>query len=148
MSGSDTQMPTVAWRMDAGGMLCEAHKQRFPVGHHCPDCHAPTPAALEVAADLVISAPADAIVLPPPPGALTRDEHEVALCGIAQVAGDLGKKGSRMQHAYRIRYLEVAIKAHRAAGELAGVREKSLTLVELERRYRRLRGRSARGTRH
>ena len=134
------------WRQLADGRVeCETHRKTFRVGHSCPSCLEEKPDDVAEAAETAMAAHGAA-------GLPTLIEHAKWFGGLsnrgAQIASEPSEEASIGEKA---RMFDVAIKAPRAAVELAEKRGELQSTDRLERGVKDLqasRDRTLRGTIH
>jgi len=125
-------------------MLCEPHGERFLLGRACPKCRPGAPDRPKAPEGDI------SFEVAPPPGCVTFAEHEAALCELARnaSAAALRKGGKGRGTQERQNWTEIAIKAHRAAAELARQREKDQQLPEMLKRKQKQTAQARGGVRH
>lgn len=118
-------------------ILCDIHNHAFGRLEQCPDC-------LRIrlrpqVIDATEEKPAE-----PPEGCISAEVRERTLTAMAMYAEEIGRKLSadgpdrHIPHAAKM--FEVAIKAHRAAGEYGRTRDRKGYVVRLEKLVKQLRG--------
>lgn len=132
----------MSWVLVGDRQRCEVHdpngERLFAKGQQCAECvRARTVFIPTVEVE-------DTTTQAAPEGCLPSTEREKTLTAIALYAEEVGRElagpGEKRHIPHAVKMLELAIKAHRAAGELTRVRERRGYVAHLERQVKKLRG--------
>ena len=124
-------MAAAPWVRDGEGYRCTKHEASFKPPHACPKCVDDRGEQLDVEVDAPLPAA--------PKACNTSEEHERELTAIAKFADAQARKVAKAKkgsQSVAVKWLELAVKARRAASNAATRREDEEIVRARERRQR------------